>query len=300
MELKNNKKVLIIGGSGFLGNAVAKKLVKLNYDVSIFDKTPPGYNDMPFINGDILNQNILIEVIKDFDIVYNFAGYANVDKSIEMPYQFLETNIIGNLNVLEAIRMNKNIERYIYASSAYALSDKGSFYGISKKSSELIIDEYHKQYDVNYTIIRYGSVYGENADESNRIYRILNKIINEQFLELEGDGSEIREYINVDDAAQLSTEILNIQGLNQIYILTGIEKYTYLELIKLIEEIIGKKIKYKFKSTNYDGRYKYTPYKFTPNLGKKLILNPSIDFAQGILMCLEELYNKSGKHFENN
>jgi UDP-glucose 4-epimerase len=210
-----------------------------------------------------------------------------------MPYQFLETNIIGNVNVLEAIRKHKNIERYIYASSAYALSDKGSFYGISKKSSELIIDEYHKQFDINYTIIRYGSVYGVNADESNRIYRILNKIINDEYLELEGDGSEIREYINVDDAAQLSTEILNSQGLNQIFILTGIEKYTYSDLIKLIEEVIGKKINYKFKATNYDGRYKYTPYKFTPNLGKKLILNPSIDFAQGILKCLEEIYNKS-------
>ena len=61
------------------------------------------------------------------------------------------------------------------------------------------------------------------------------------------------------------------------------------------EEIIGKKIDYKFKATNYDGRYKYTPYKFTPNLGKKLILNPSIDFAQGILKCLEEIYNKNHK-----
>ena len=289
----NNKKILVIGGSGFLGNAVVAKLIKLTYSVTIFDKTPPQYDQIPFINGDILNQEQLIEVVKDFDIVYNFAGYANVDKSIEMPYQFLETNIIGNVNVLEAIRRHKNIERYIYASSAYALSDKGSFYGISKKSSELIIDEYHKQFDINYTIIRYGSVYGVNADESNRIYRILNKIINDEYLELEGDGSEIREYINVDDAAQLSTEILNSQGLNQIFILTGIEKYTYSDLIKLIEEVIGKKINYKFKATNYDGRYKYTPYKFTPNLGKKLILNPSIDFAQGILKCLEEIYNKS-------
>ena len=300
MESKDKRKILVIGGSGFLGNAVAKKLVNLSYCVSIFDQVPPPNNQIEFIQGDILDQSRLIEVIKNFDIVYNFAGYANVDKSIEMPYQFLETNILGNINILEAIRSHGNIERYVYASSAYALSDKGSFYGISKKSSELIIDEYHKQYGVNFTILRYGSVYGENADESNRIYRILSRIINNQFLELEGDGSEIREYINVDDAAQLSTEILDIQGLNQIYILTGIEKYTYLDLIKLIEEVIGKKINYKFRLSNYDGRYKYTPYKFTPNLGKKLILNPSIDFAQGILKCIEEIYNKCNVNDENN
>ena len=300
MESKDKRKILVIGGSGFLGNAVAKKLVNLSYCVSIFDQVPPPNNQIEFIQGDILDQSRLIEVIKNFDIVYNFAGYANVDKSIEMPYQFLETNILGNINILEAIRSHGNIERYVYASSAYALSDKGSFYGISKKSSELIIDEYHKQYGVNFTILRYGSVYGENADESNRIYRILSRIINNQFLELEGDGSEIREYINVDDAAQLSIKILDIQGLNQIYILTGIEKYTYLDLIKLIEEVIGKKINYKFRLSNYDGRYKYTPYKFTPNLGKKLILNPSIDFAQGILKCIEEIYNKCNVNDENN
>ena len=68
---------------------------------------------------------------------------------------------MGNINLLEACRLNGKIKRYIYASSAYALSDKGSFYGISKLSSEKITKEYSDKFNLKYTIIRYGSVYGK-------------------------------------------------------------------------------------------------------------------------------------------
>lgn len=80
--------------------------------------------------------------------------------AVKNPLKTIESNIIGNFNILECCR-DKNINRYVFASSAYAMNDRGSFYGISKLASEKIIEEYYKLYALKYSIIRYGSVYSD-------------------------------------------------------------------------------------------------------------------------------------------
>lgn len=291
-----NKKVIVFGGSGFLGSAVVKKLLLAEYEVSVFDLRRPqniADNLINFVNGDILNLSSVKEAIGGHQIIYNFAGAASLEDSINDPLRYLNLNIIGNANILQAAIDCGGIDRFIYASSAYALSDKGAFYGTSKRASEKITQIYQKNFGLDYTILRYGSVYGPGADETNRIYRFIKQAVDEGEIIYPGDGLEEREYIHVDDAAELSVQILEEFGINQSFILTGSERFNYGEVLNFIKEIMGARVSVKLLGHDYRGHYSMTPYHFDPDLGKKISNNPSIDFGQGILQCIQEYFSKS-------
>jgi len=289
--MTNKNQAIVFGGAGFLGSQVSLKLVELNYDVTVFDIARPSdkildprkYN---LIQGDILNLESIRQAVAGKSIIYNFAGAADLEGSIQNPLKYLNLNIIGNANILQAASEEKAVHRFVYASSAYALSDKGAFYGASKLASEKIIEIYQKTLGINYTILRYGSVYGPWASNSNRIYKFIKEAIDSGAITFSGDGSEIREYIHVDDAAELSVKILEESGKNKSFILTGSERLTYKELLAFIREIIDPNLEIKILGKDYSGHYSYTPYKYSPELGKKLINNPSIDFGQGIIDCI--------------
>ncbi|NQV56702.1 MAG: NAD(P)-dependent oxidoreductase, partial [Rhodospirillales bacterium] len=225
------------------------------------------------------------------DIVYNFAGLADLNDSIDRPVETVQLNVLGNLNILEACRANK-IQRFVYASSVYVFSHKGAFYGASKKSSELIIEQYGNQYDLDYTIIRYGSVYGERADTNNRIYRVIRQALTEGKITFLGDGSEEREYIHGRDAGKLSVDILDQAYRNQHVILTGIERHRYSDLLEMVREMMNNEINIEMLDQDYKGHYVMTPYSFSPTVGVKLVNNPSIDFGQGMLECIENVFHE--------
>ena len=284
-------KVLVFGGAGFLGSYVVDALVDFGYKVTVYDikKSLYSNNSVDYIIGDILDNDSVCEAVKGCDIVYNFAGLADLNESIDNPGKTINLNIIGNLNILKACVTN-NISRFVYASSAYVFSQKGGFYGVSKKSSEMIIEEFSRQYNLNYTVIRYGSVYGERADESNRIYRLLYESLTTGEVIFPGDGKEEREYIHGRDAAKLSVDILSDEYTGKRVILTGIEKFTYKEVLEFIKEVMNDNIKVSYLNSDYKGHYTLTPYSFSPTAGVKLVNNPSVDFGQGVLECLDKIY----------
>jgi UDP-glucose 4-epimerase len=286
------KNVIVFGGSGFLGSYVADELTRRNYNVIIADLNKSNYiqKNQSFVKVDILDVDNIINIIKNADIVYNFVAVANLDDAIHDPISTFNINVMGNLNILEACRKNTNIERFIYASSAYALSNEGSFYGFSKQSSEKLTEEYYKRYGLRYTVIRYGSLYGERASHNNYIYNLLKNAIETGRLPYKGDGEDIREYIHAADAAKLSVDILEQQQYeNEHIILTGIEKLKRIELLTMINEIMQNKLKIDRVSFENMGHYKITPYTFHPTVAKKLVANPYIDLGQGLLECIQEI-----------
>jgi UDP-glucose 4-epimerase len=190
--------------------------------------------------------------------------------------------------VLEACR-RASVERFLYASSVYVFSTKGAFYGASKKASELLVEEYRRQYNLNYTILRYGSVYGERADDTNRIYRLLREALTERRITFLGNGLEEREYIHGRDAARLSADVLAPEYCNANVMLTGGERYRYTDLLQLIREILDSRVEIALLDQEYKGHYQLTPYTFAPSIGKKLVSNPSVDFGQGLLECIQTL-----------
>ena len=287
------KKVLVFGGFGFLGYYLLKELLSRGYEVVVADiKDNSEFKDIVhYLNCDISDQKQVDAVFQNqnYDIVYNLAGFANLDFSIKAPLKTMQLNIIGNMYVLEAC-INANIKKFVYASSAYAMSNKGSFYGISKLASEKIIEEYHEKYDLDFTILRYGSVYSERDYDNNYIYNLVKKAVIENVIDHKGDGNEIREYIHAGDAAKLSVDVIESDKFNNVHvILTGTERIKRSELFNMINEILNNKIEINY-NYNYNNHYKFTPYSFEPSLSRKLTANPHIDMGQGILECIRSVY----------
>jgi UDP-glucose 4-epimerase len=289
------KKVAVFGGSGFLGTYLVNELVSRGYDVYSLDLKPAATDSKStFVEVDILDRDRINNVFEQhqFNIVYNLAGFANLDKAIEFPVETFQLNVMGNLFILEASRLHK-VERFVYASSAYAMSDKGAFYGLSKLSSEKVIEEYEKKYDFPFTILRYGSLYSDQDFENNYIFNLIKECISSGKIDHSGDGEEIREYIHAADAAKLSVDVVEKDEFRGKHIiLTGVERLKRIELFGLINEIMGGEIEINLKNDGYSNHYKFTPYSFSPEESQRLLPNPYIDMGQGILNCIKKAHEK--------
>jgi UDP-glucose 4-epimerase len=284
-------KVIVFGGTGFLGGYLVDELENRGYTVYPVDLNNPK-NHPNYISCDIMDKSNVSDIItEDVGYVFNLAGFANLDVAIKYPIRTMELNVIGNMNILEAC-INKNVKRFIYASSAYAMSNKGSFYGISKLSSEKIVEEYGKRYGLKYTILRYGSVYSEVDFDNNYIFQIVKKAVKNKSIEHQGTGEELREYIHAFDAAKLSVDVIESKNFeNEHVILTGMEKMRRLDLFLMIKEILNDDVEIFLKEGGYKSHYKLTPYSFEPIRSRKLVANPHIDMGQGILDCIKAVYN---------
>jgi len=286
--------IVVFGGAGFLGSYVVNELENRGHKVIVADIQHTSFiKNSKYFKCDIRDSSIINDIIpKNIDVVYNFAGFANLEKAVDNPIETINLNILGNLNILENAK-NKGCKHFVFASSAYAMSDKGSFYGISKLSSEKIVEEYKKKYNLNYTIIRYGSVYSERDFENNYIYNLIKTAQDTNEIIHNGDGQEVREYIHAADAAALSVDIIeNKKFQNQHLILTGFEKMKRIELFHMINEIMGNSLKIKLDNSEHNNHYKLTPYSIQAKMSKKLISNPYIDMGQGILECIKSINNE--------
>jgi len=297
MKPKNNdsKSAVVFGGSGFLGSYVVAELVERGWRVRIADLNVPP-EDLEFedhVLCDLINKESLADVIPvETDVVYNFAGMSDLDEALNQPLLTMELNILGNLHILESCRKQK-VRHFVYASSAYACSESGSFYGISKLSSEKIIEEYQSLYGLDYTIIRYGSLYGERADHNNGVYRLLRQALEKGEIVHRGDGEEVREYIHAKDAAKLSVDILaSKEFTNRHMMITGLERLKQKDLLKMIQEMSPNQVSIKMSDKHYTGHYEVTPYSFHPQVAQKLVANPYIDLGQGLVECMKRVHHE--------
>ncbi len=286
-------KTVVFGGSGFLGSHIADALTKEGHNVTIFDLQPSNYlkEKQKMIVGDILDQKAVEKAIKGCDIVYHFAALADIETAHLKPLQTVEYNVLGTTMILEACRKNK-VKRFVFASTIYVYSDSGSFYRSSKQACELIIDNYNEVFNLPYTILRYGSLYGPRADDTNWIHKILKQATTDGKITRYGDGEEIREYVHVEDAAKLSVDILSKEFENENVIITGNQPMKIKDLLIMVKEILGNKIDLEFIPTESSIHYEITPYSFKPKVAKKLVGSQFYDLGQGILECLSELNNK--------
>ncbi len=287
------KKAVVVGGSGFIGSHVADYLSDAGYQVTIYDKTKSLWlrNDQNIVYGDVQDSNKLNETIANAEVVYNFAALADLNQALKQPIKTINVNILGNLNVLEACRIHK-VKRFIYASTVYVHSREGGFYRCSKQASEAYIEEYQKIYGLDYTILRYGSLYGPRADETNGLYRVVQSALKNGFVSYKGDVDAMREYIHVEDAARASVNALNDEFTNESVVLTGQEPMRVIEMLKILSEILGFSPKtVKFSEDKYAGHYVRTPYAYQPKLGKKYIPPIHVDLGQGLLQVIDDISN---------
>ena len=288
------KKILVFGGFGFLGHYLVHELLNRGYEVTVADihKNEKLESKITYIKCDITSKENVENVFenKQFDVVYNLAGFANLDTAIKYPLETIQLNVIGNMHILEQCVKN-NVSRFVYASSAYAMSNKGSFYGISKLASEKIIEEYLKKYSLPFTILRYGSVYSEKFYDNNYIYNLVKSAVFEGKINHIGDGNELREYIHAADASKLSVDVIESEDFKNLHvILTGNERMKRSDLFNMINEILNYKLEINYKNEDYHNHYNFTPYSFEPSVSRKLSANPHIDMGQGLLECVRSIY----------
>lgn len=286
-------KAVVFGGSGFLGSHVADVLTEKGYEVVIYDLKSSPYlkSSQKMVVGNILDEQKVNETIKGCDVVYNFAGIADIDKASQKPLDSIKLNIFGNSIILEACK-KADIKRFVFASSLYVYSKAGSFYRSTKQSCELLIENYNEVFGLPFTILRYGSLYGPRADKKNFIRKILTQALTEGKITREGDGEELREYIHVYDAAKGSVEVLSDEFVNQYVILTGNQQMKVKDLLDMIKEMLDNKIKIKYTSPPFNYHYEITPYTFAPKIAKRLINRSYVDLGQGILKCIQSIYKE--------
>lgn len=289
----NNKNVLVIGGSGFLGSHVADELTNRGFLVTIYDQNKSNFiqENQKFIQGDILNKDSLVKACENMSYVYNFAGLSDINEAVDKPEATAQLNVIGNLNALEAARINK-IQRYVFASTIYVYSESGSFYRASKQASENFTELYWERYSLPFTILRYGSLYGRRADKRNAIFRMIYQAITEKIITYSGTGNELREYIHAVDAAIMSANILEDEKYkNKHLVLTGTQAYKIRDIMQMISEMLSNNIDIRFENSNSNSHYIITPYSYSSKVGKKLMINEFVDLGQGILDCVQEISN---------
>ncbi len=284
-------KAVVFGGSGFLGSHIADALTEANYDVTIYDLKPSPYlkSSQRMLVGNILDQNKIDEAVKECDIVYNFAGIADIDVASQKPLDSVKLNILGNSIILEACR-NANVKRFVFASSLYVYSKMGSFYRSTKQACELLIENYQETFGIPYTILRYGSIYGPRAGDKNFIHKVLTQALTCGKIIREGDGEELREYIHVKDAARGSVEVLSNEFANQHVIITGSQQMRIRDLLLMIKEMLDNKVEIEYSSPAESYHYEITPYSFNPKVGRRLVSKTYLDLGQGILDCIYDIY----------
>ena len=285
-------KTLVIGGSGFLGSHVCDKLSEVGHQVRILDRVPSPWlrTEQKMIIGDLLDDDKLAEAVNGCNVVYNFASLCDLEEAQHQPLETARINVLGNVLVMEACRQAK-VQRYIYASTLYVYSREGGFYRCSKQSAEHYVEQYQLSYGLDYTIMRYGSLYGPRSDQRNGLWRIVKHALETESVYYEGSPETMREYIHVEDAARASVDVIGEEFRNQHIILTGVEKMRVYDLLKMLAEIMDLPDSVEFGKSDLAGHYVRTPYAYQPKMGRKFIPNMHVDLGQGLLGLIEEVRN---------
>ena len=277
-----NKKILILGSSGFLGSHLVKFLLK-NNEVVQFDMNPPSQKiaDSEFIKGSILDKTLVTSAMKDVDIVYHFAAMTDIDIVNDNPAQAMEVNIAGTSNVLEACVQEK-IERFIFSSSVYVYSEFGGVYKSTKQACELLIEDYNKMHDLGYTILQLGSVYGPGAKQINLISRLINEALSLKEIHHYGTGEEVRQYIYVKDVVQAAATSIDNNYKNKKIILLGNERITISELMDKIIFYTDSNIQKVFHNDQYGIHYKLSPFHTNPDGAVNLKIETPVLLNSGL------------------
>tara|TARA_Y100001980_G_C14550018_1_gene332272 strand:+ start:148 stop:1116 length:969 start_codon:yes stop_codon:yes gene_type:complete len=271
----DGKRVLVLGGAGFIGSHVVSELLKTNVnEVIIFDNFSRGKLENLERNtldkrcivypngGDIREIDILNDAMVGIDIVIHLAAMWLLHCK-DYPRTAFKVNIEGTFNVLEACVKN-NIQRLIYSSSASVYGDaievpmtedhpfnNRNFYGATKISGEAMCRAYYDRYGLNYLGLRYMNVYGPNQDQ-NALYTgiipiLLNSIDHNTTPVINGDGSQAYDFINVADAARANIQAIESNSTDQFYnVGTGVQT-SINQLCNLILELKKSDLEVKFK-----------------------------------------------------
>lgn len=320
------KTILVTGGAGFIGSCFIRHELKKHSDYKIINldaltycgnlenlkdvENNPNYT---FIHGNICDKNLVKEIIKNVDYVVNFAAESHVDNSIKNPSIFVETNVQGTLNLLQACK-EIGIEKYLQVSTdeVYGTLGKTGYfyettplapnspYSASKASADLLVRAYFETYKLPVLITRCSNNYGPYQYPEKLIPFFISKLLKDEKVPVYGDGMNVRDWLYVYDHCEAIDTVLHKGTIGEVYNIGGHNEKTNLEITKLILNAMNKdetSIEYVEDRLGHDKRYAISNDKITSELGWK----PSVTFEEGIKITIDWYLNNQNwiKAIEN-
>jgi dTDP-glucose 4,6-dehydratase len=319
-------RLLVTGGAGFIGSCFVRHILNKypNYKVINLDaltycgnlenlkdvENNPNYT---FVHGNICDKKLARELVKEVDCVVNFAAESHVDNSIKTPEIFIETNVQGTLNLLQASK-ELGVERYLQVSTDEVYGSLGatgyfyettplspnSPYSASKASADMLVRAYHETYKLPVLNTRCSNNYGPYQYPEKLIPFFISKLLRGEKVPVYGDGLNVRDWLYVYDHCEAIDVVLHKGKIGEVYNIGGHNEKTNMEITRLILEAMGKDesyIEYVQDRLGHDRRYAISNDKISSELGWK----PSLTFEEGIKLTIDWYLNNQEwiKNIEN-
>jgi len=310
------KKLLVTGGAGFIGSCFVRHILNkypqykvINLDVLTYAGNVENLDDVKnnpnytFVHGNICDKRLVRDLISQVDFVVNFAAESHVDRSITGPEIFIETNVQGTLNLLQACK-EIGIERYLQVSTDEVYGSLGatgyfyettpiapnSPYSASKASADLLVRSYFETYKLPVLTTRCSNNYGPYQYPEKLIPFFISQLLAGEKVPVYGDGLNVRDWLYVYDHCEAIDVVLHKGTVGEVYNIGGHNEKTNMEITKLILSAMGKdesSIKYVEDRLGHDKRYAIDNEKIQTQLGWK----PSVTFEEGIKLTIEWYLN---------
>lgn len=305
-------KILVTGGAGFIGSCFVRYILNkyndykvINLDALTYAGNIENLNDIKdnpnytFIHGNICDKELVSNIASDVDCIVNFAAESHVDRSITGPEIFIETNVKGTLNLLQAAKENK-IQRYLQVSTDEVYGSLGktgyfyettpispnSPYSASKASADLLVRAYYETYKLPVLNTRCSNNYGPYQYPEKLIPFFISKLLRGEKVPVYGDGLNVRDWLYVYDHCSAIDTVLHKGKIGEVYNIGGHNEKTNIEITKLILNAMGKdesSIEYVQDRLGHDRRYAISNDKIQSQLGWE----PSLTFEDGIKITID-------------
>lgn len=304
------KTILVTGGAGFIGSNLCDKLLDLDYRVINLDNFNSYYDPKikekniekalksdkyVLYRGDILDRKLLNSIFDEnhVDLVIHLAAMAGVRNSLKDPLEYVDVDIKGTVNLLQ-ICAEKRVKKFINASSSsvYGVNSKVPFseednvelqvspYATAKRAAELFCSTYTRLYDISVACLRFFTVYGSRQRPEMAIHMFTKNIYEEKSIDMFGDGSSKRDYTYIDDIVDGIVLLIDKDFKFEVFNFGNSETISLFDLIKTIENIVGKKaIINRVGTQKGDVPITYADI----NKAKRIIgYDPKVDIKEGI------------------
>ena len=310
-------KVLVTGGAGFIGGNFVHHMVNKYPDYQIVNldlltyagnlETLKPVEDKPnykFVKGDIADEAFIMDLFEKekFDVVVNFAAESHVDRSIEDPGIFVQTNVMGTRVLLDASR-KFGVKRYHQVSTDEVYGDlpldrpdlfftentpihTSSPYSASKASADLFVLAYHRTFGTPVTVSRCSNNYGPYHFPDKLITLMISRALADEELPVYGNGENVRDWLHVSDHCEAIDLIIHKGKVGEVYNIGGHNERTNLQVVQTILKALDKPeslIKYVKARPGHDRRYAIDPTKIETELGWK----PKYNFDTGIAQTIQ-------------
>ena len=309
-------KVLVTGGAGFIGSCFVRHMLNKHADYKIINldaltycgnlenlkdvENNPNYT---FVHGNICDRDLVRDLISEVDCVVNFAAESHVDNSIKHPEIFVETNVQGTLNLLQASK-ELGVERYLQVSTdeVYGTLGKTGYfyettplapnspYSASKASADMLTRAYYETYKLPVLNTRCSNNYGPYQYPEKLIPFFISQLLKGEKVPVYGDGLNVRDWLYVYVHCEAIDVVLHRGKIGEVYNIGGHNEKTNMEITRLILDAMGKdesSIKFVEDRLGHDRRYAISNVKISAELGWK----PSLTFEEGIKITIDWYLN---------